>query len=79
MEAVSQLCYEAIAGVFCPNAGTVDLKGIQFHCFRWDWDLKATLSGRKNIFISGIFAWIYRKTDKEKNRRLLNLPNWGIH
>ena len=67
----------AIAGVFCPNAGTVDLKGNTISLLSLGLGFKATLSGRKNIFISGMLLGFTEKQIKEKEQEIIEFAELG--
>ncbi len=67
----------AIAGVFCPNAGTVDLRGNTISLLSLGLGFKATLSGRKNIFISGMLLGFTEKQIKEKEEEIIEFAELG--
>ncbi len=67
----------AIAGVFCPNAGTVDLRGNTISLLSLGLGFKATLSGRKNIFISGMLLGFTEKQIKEKEQEIIEFAELG--
>lgn len=67
----------AIAGVFCPNVGTVDLKGNTISLLSLGLGFKATLSGRKNIFISGMLLGFTEKQIKEKEQEIIEFAELG--
>ena len=67
----------AIAGVFCPNAGTVDLKGNTISLLSLGLGFKATLSGRKNIFMSGMLLGFTEKQIKEKEQEIIEFAELG--
>lgn len=67
----------AIAGVFCPNSGTVDLKGNTISLLSLGLGFKATLSGRKNIFISGMLLGFTEKQIKEKEEEIIEFAELG--
>ncbi len=67
----------AIAGVFCPNSGTVDLKGNTISLLSLGLGFKATLSGRKNIFISGMLLGFTEKQIKEKEQEIIEFAELG--
>ena len=67
----------AIAGVSCPNAGTVDLKGNTISLLSLGLGFKATLSGRKNIFISGMLLGFTEKQIKEKEQEIIEFAELG--
>lgn len=67
----------AIAGVFCPNSGTVDLKGNTVSLLSLGLGFKATLSGRKNIFISGMLLGFTEKQIKEKEEEIIEFAELG--
>ena len=67
----------ALAGVFCPNAGTVDLKGNTISLLSLGLGFKATLSGRKNIFISGMLLGFTEKQIKEKEQEIIEFAELG--
>ena len=67
----------AIAGVFCPNAGTVDLKGNTISLLSLGLGFKATLSERKNIFISGMLLGFTEKQIKEKEQEIIEFAELG--
>lgn len=61
----------AIAGVFCPNSGSIDLKGNTISLLSLGLGFKATLSGRKNIYISGMLLGFTEKQIKEKEEEII--------
>ena len=67
----------AIAGVFCPNSGTVDLKGNTISLLSLGLGFKDTLSGRKNIFISGMLLGFTEKQIKEKEEEIIEFAELG--
>ncbi|MDE7330696.1 MAG: ATP-binding cassette domain-containing protein [Lachnospiraceae bacterium] len=67
----------AIAGVFCPNSGTVDLKGNTISLLSLGLGFKGTLSGRKNIFISGMLLGFTEKQIKEKEEEIIEFAELG--
>lgn len=67
----------AIAGVFCPNSGTVDLRGNTISLLSLGLGFKDTLSGRKNIFISGMLLGFTEKQIKEKEQEIIEFAELG--
>lgn len=67
----------AIAGVFCPNSGSVDLKGNTISLLSLGLGFKATLSGRKNIYISGMLLGFTEKQIKEKEEEIIEFAELG--
>lgn len=67
----------AIAGVFCPNSGSVDLKGNTISLLSLGLGFKATLSGRKNIYISGMLLGFTEKQIKEKEKEIIEFAELG--
>lgn len=67
----------AIAGVFCPNSGSIDLKGNTISLLSLGLGFKATLSGRKNIYISGMLLGFTEKQIKEKEEEIIEFAELG--
>ena len=67
----------AIAVVFCPNAGTIDLKGNTVSLLSLGLGFKDTLTGRKNIYLSGMLLGFTEKEIKKKEKEIIEFAELG--
>lgn len=67
----------AIAGVFCPNDGSVDLKGNSVSLLSLGVGFKDTLTGRENIFLSGMLLGFSEAQIKEKENAIIDFSELG--
>ena len=67
----------AIAGVFCPNEGTIDLKGHSVSLLSLGVGFKDNLSGRDNIFLSGMLLGFTETEIKEKEQSIIDFSELG--
>lgn len=67
----------AIAGVFCPNSGTIDLKGNSVSLLSLGVGFKNTLTGRDNIYLSGMLLGFSDKQIKEKEQEIIDFAELG--
>ena len=67
----------AVAGVFSPNAGTIDLKGNTISLLSLGLGFKDTLSGRRNIYLSGMLLGFTEKQIKEKVDEIIEFAELG--
>ena len=67
----------AVAGVFSPNAGTIDLKGNTISLLSLGLGFKDTLSGRWNIYLSGMLLGFTEKQIKEKVDEIIEFAELG--
>lgn len=67
----------AIAGVFCPNSGTIDLKGNSVSLLSLGVGFKDTLTGRDNIYLSGMLLGFSDKQIKEKEQEIIDFAELG--
>ena len=67
----------AVAGVFSPNAGTIDLKGNTISLLSLGLGFKDTLSGRRNIYLSGMLLGFTEKQIKEKVDEIIESAELG--
>lgn len=63
----------AVAGVFCPNSGSIDLKGHTVSLMALGVGFKDNLTGRDNILLSGMLLGFNDSRYKSEYRRLLLL------
>lgn len=61
----------AIAGVFCPNSGTIDLMGNSISLLSLGVGFKDTLSGRDNIYLSGMLLGFTERQIREKEEAIV--------
>lgn len=61
----------AIAGVFCPNEGTIDLKGNSVSLLSLGVGFKDNLSGRDNIFLSGMLLGFTEAEIREREQAII--------
>lgn len=67
----------AIAGVFCPNEGVIDLKGNSVSLLSLGVGFKDTLTGRNNIYLSGMLLGFSDKQIKEKEQEIIDFAELG--
>lgn len=67
----------AIAGVFCPNSGTIDLKGNSVSLLSLGVGFKDTLTGRNNIYLSGMLLGFTDRQIKEKEKEIIEFAELG--
>lgn len=67
----------AIAGVFCPNTGTIDLKGHSVSLLSLGVGFKDTLSGRDNIYLSGMLLGFTEQQIKDKEHQIIEFSELG--
>lgn len=67
----------AIAGVFSPNEGEIDLKGHSVSLLSLGVGFKDTLSGRSNIFLSGMLLGFSEEEVKSKEADIIEFSELG--
>ncbi len=67
----------AIAGVFSPNRGTIDLKGHSVSLLSLGVGFKDTLTGRDNIFLSGMLLGFHKEQIREKEEAIIEFSELG--
>ena len=67
----------AIAGLFCPKRGTIDLKGHSISLLSLGVGFKDTLSGRENMFLSGMLLGFTRQQIAEKEQDIIEFSELG--
>jgi len=67
----------AIAGVFSPNSGTIDLKGNSISLLSLGVGFKDTLSGRDNIYLSGMLLGFTEEQIKVKEQEIIDFAELG--
>lgn len=67
----------AIAGVFCPNSGIIDLKGNSVSLLSLGIGFKDILTGRENIYLSGMLLGFTEKQIKEKEKEIIEFSELG--
>lgn len=67
----------AIAGVFCPNSGTIDLKENTVSLLSLGVGFKDTLTGRKNIYLSGMLLGFTEKEIKKREKEIIDFAELG--
>ncbi len=67
----------AIAGVFCPNSGVIDLKGNTVSLLSLGVGFKDTLTGRNNIYLSGMLLGFTEKQIREKEGEIVEFAELG--
>lgn len=67
----------SIAGVFSPNAGTIDLKGHTVSLMALGVGFKDTLTGRENIVLSGMLLGFSEKEIEEKMPEIIDFAEIG--
>lgn len=67
----------SIAGVFAPNAGTIDLKGHTVSLMALGVGFKDTLTGRENIVLSGMLLGFSEKDIENKMQEIIDFAEIG--
>lgn len=67
----------AIAGVFSPNVGTIDLKGNSISLLSLGVGFKDSLTGRDNIYLSGMLLGFTQEQIKEKEESIIEFAELG--
>ncbi|MBQ2893612.1 MAG: ABC transporter ATP-binding protein [Oscillospiraceae bacterium] len=67
----------AIAGIFAPNSGTVDLHGNSISLLAIGIGFKTELSGRDNILLSGMLLGFTKEQIKEKMEQIIEFSELG--
>ena len=67
----------AIAGIFAPNSGTVDLHGNSISLLAIGIGFKTELSGRDNIILSGMLLGFSKEQIKEKMEQIIEFSELG--
>lgn len=68
---------KSIAGVFAPNAGTIDLKGHSVSLMSLGVGFKDSLSGRENIILSGMLLGFSEKEIEERSQDIIGFAEIG--
>lgn len=67
----------SIAGVFSPNAGTIDLKGHTVSLMALGVGFKDTLTGRENIVLSGMLLGFSEQKINERMQEIIDFAEIG--
>lgn len=67
----------AIAGVFSPNEGSIDLKGHSVSLLSLGVGFKDTLTGRDNLFLSGMLLGFHKDQIREKEEAIIEFSELG--
>jgi ABC-type polysaccharide/polyol phosphate transport system ATPase subunit len=67
----------AMAGVFSPNKGTIDLKGQSVSLMSLGVGFKDTLTGRDNIYLSGMLLGFTEEQIKNKEQEIIDFSELG--
>ena len=67
----------AIAGVFSPNKGIIDLKGKSVSLMSLGVGFKDTLTGRDNIYLSGMLLGFTEEQIKHKEQEIIDFAELG--
>lgn len=67
----------AMAGVFSPNSGTIDLMGNSVSLLSLGVGFKDTLTGRDNIFLSGMLLGFTESEIKSKEQSIIEFSELG--
>lgn len=67
----------AIAGVFSPNQGTIDLKGNTISLLSLGVGFKDTLTGRDNIYLSGMLLGFSEEQIKKREKEIIDFAELG--
>ncbi|MDE7184622.1 MAG: ATP-binding cassette domain-containing protein, partial [Lachnospiraceae bacterium] len=68
---------KSIAGVFSPNAGTIDLNGHSVSLMSLGVGFKDSLSGRENIILSGMLLGFTEKEIEAKSQDIIEFAEIG--
>ena len=68
---------KSIAGVFSPNAGTIDLNGHSVSLMSLGVGFKDSLSGRENIILSGMLLGFTKKEIEAKSQDIIEFAEIG--
>lgn len=66
-----------MAGVFSPNEGTIDLKGNSVSLLSLGIGFRDTLSGRDNIYLSGMLLGFKESQIREKEQSIIEFSEMG--
>jgi ABC-type polysaccharide/polyol phosphate transport system ATPase subunit len=67
----------AMAGVFSPNEGEIDLKGNSVSLLSLGVGFKDTLTGRENIFLSGMLLGFKEQEIKDREQLIIDFSELG--
>lgn len=67
----------AIAGVFSPNRGYIDLKGNSVSLLSLGVGFKDTLTGRENIYLSGMLLGFSKQEIRQKEEEIIEFSEIG--
>ncbi len=67
----------AIAGIFCPDEGTIDLHGHSISLLSIGVGFQNALSGRENIFLSGMLLGFTKEQIEEKLDEIIEFSELG--
>ena len=67
----------AIAGVFSPNRGYIDLKGNSVSLLSLGVGFKDTLTGRDNIYLSGMLLGFSKQEIRQKEEMIIDFAELG--
>ena len=68
---------KAIAGVFTPDSGTIDLKGQSVSLLAIGVGFKPEMTGRENIYIAGLLLGFSKAMIKEKEEAIIEFAELG--
>ena len=68
----------AIAGIFCPDEGTIDLHGHSISLLSIGVGFQNALSGRENIFLSGMLLGFTKEQIEEKLDEIIEFSELGV-
>lgn len=67
----------AIAGIFCPDSGTINLHGNTISLLSIGVGFNKKLTGYENIYLSGMLLGFSEKQIKEKEKEIINFADIG--
>ncbi len=67
----------AIGGIFCADSGTIDLKGNQVSLLSIGVGFKPNLSGRDNVYLSGLLLGFTSKQIEDKMEEIIEFSEIG--
>ena len=68
---------KALAGIFSPNTGSIDLKGNSISLLSIGVGFKKTMTGRQNIVLSGMLLGFSEKYVQEKMKEIIDFAELG--
>ena len=67
----------SIAGVFSPNSGSIDIHGRSISLLSIGVGFERTLSGRENIYLSGLLLGFSKEQIREREESIVTFSELG--